>query len=915
MRRPRLVAPSVALYRALLVLALPHAFRRRFGREMTQCFAAWLRDAAGQGVAAFARAWLAALADLAATGARERLHATRAALAALAARRAHVRHGARRSPSPDREDAMGTLLQDLRYAVRTLARTPGVVLAVVVSLALGVGANALVYSAVDGIVYHPFAYPDADRLVALGAASPQTEGERSFVEAISPPEYLDLTGESRTLERAMAFDLGNRNISGGDRPERVFTAFVWGDPFATIGLRPALGRGFRPEETTEPGAAVAVVSHRIWQSRFGGDSSLVGRTILMNGRPVTVIGVMPPELLLLGTDLWLPMGVSPQEFPRERRQWTVLARLRDGASLDAANAELATAAARVAAAYGAAQDAYAGWRVQAAPLTEALLGDFRPAAVVLLGTVALVLLIACANIASLLLARATARQRELAVRRALGAGRARLARQLLTESVLLALAGGALGLAVAYGLADPLTSLFPARITDAGVHAAVSGRVVGYTLAVAVLAGLLFGVAPALQGARAEGGAALTAAGVRQTTHAAARRLRRALVVAEMALALVLLAGAGLLARSFARLTAVDPGFDPSHVLTMRLSLPAEKYEFEAIAPFFEQLAERVTALPGVRSAAAATQFPPGNGFDTQVATERDLGTAGAAPRRADVTNATTGFVRTMGYVLKRGRAFDAHDGADAPAVVLLNETAARRFFPDGRAVGQRLRIGDDSASARWAEVIGVVGDVRNRGLDAPTAPELFVPVAQQRAQWNSQLFLLVRTTGDPLRALPAVRAAIAELDPDQPVYAIQTLQSAFATSMAQRRIAMLLVTIFAGIALVLAAVGIYGVMSYLVSERTHEIGIRMALGAPRGRVLRLVLRETLALVAVAVVLGLGGALALGRALRSLVFGIGTSDPATLAAVALLLGAVAVAASLLPAGRATRVPPVEALRE
>jgi putative ABC transport system permease protein len=908
----RALALSTALFRLALRL-LPGAFRARFAREMEQLFRAWCRDELRRrGARGVLHVWRCTLADLAGAAAREHW-------AAAGERRRARRQARGQEPPPDARltsepgDAMSSLLQDVRYALRTLRKTPGFVAVVVLSLALGIGANSLIYSVVSGVILRPFAYPDVDRLVLLGATYPKLGAEQSFIETFSPADYTDVEAQSRTLERFFAFDLGNRNLSGGDRPERVFTAFVWGDPFRTVGLRPALGRGFTAGETVGREPRVAVLSHRVWQTRFGGDSALVGRSIQVNGEPVTVVGVMPPALLLLGTDLWLPMGVEPAVIPRTARQYAIAARLRAGATLGGANAELATIAARTERAWGREREEYQGWRLEAAPIAAALVGEMRPAGVALLGAVGMLLLIACANIASLLLARSATRQREIAVRRALGAGRLRIARQLLSESLLLALGGGALGLLVAYGLLGPTLALFPARVRDAGVSASIDGQVVAYTFALATLAGLLFGVAPAVQGARGHAAGWLASEGQRHTVGKRGRRLRHAFVVVELALALVLLAGAGLLARSFARLQGVDPGFDTRGVLTMRLSLPREKYEDREVGAFFEELAARLVALPGVRGAGAATQFPPGNVFTTRVGLEGDRGGTSEAVRTADVTNATTGFFRTMGYALKAGRDFGPGDTELAPPVVALNETAARRFFPGRSAVGQRVRMGEEP-DAPWAEVIAVVGDVRNHGLDVATAPELFVPVRQQAAGFNNQLFLLVRTAGDPAALLPAVRRTIATLDPDQPVYMIRTLESAFAESVSQRRIAMLLIAIFAGVALVLASIGVYGIMSYMVSERTHEIGIRMALGARHGDVLRMVLRQSVALAALGLALGLVGAVALSRVLASLLFGISTTDPGTLLGVTALLLGVAALAALVPARRASRVSPVEAMR-
>jgi putative ABC transport system permease protein len=883
----------------LLLRVLPAEFRERFGEEMVQCFRAWQgEERRRRGLRGVVRVWRLALADLVATAWRER----------QAARAGRFR----RAEDVNSGDPMGSLIQDVRYALRTLRRSPGLVAVVVLSLALGMGANSLIYSVVDGVVFHPFRFPQADRVVLLGASYPKFGVERRFIETFSAGDYTDVERQSRTLQHVFAFDLGNRNLSGGDRPERVFTAFVWGDPMAATGTRPWLGRGFTREEWLGTAERVALLSHRIWSTRFGADTSLVGRTIEIDGEPVVVVGILPPELLLVGTDLWLPMGADPSTIPRDARQWAIGARLAPGVPLGRANAELATVARGTEQAFGRELEGYVGWRLEAAPIAEALTGDYRTAAAVLLGAVGLVLLIACANIASLLLARAASRRRELAVRRALGAGRWRLARQLLTESVILAWAGAAAGLLVAYGLIGPTLSLFPEEIRDAGLYVSIDGFVLLYTFALATLSALIVGAAPAIQATRGSEAGGLVAEGTRLSIGAGGRRLRQGFVVAELALALVLLAGAGLLGRSVARLRGVDPGFDTRDVLTMRLSLPGTKYEREQIAPFFEDLRQRLTAVPGVRGVAASTQYPPVNWFSARVRLEGDTDESSGI-RTADVTNVTTGYFGALGYTILGGRDFDGRDRETSPPVVAINRTAARRFFPGGSPIGQRIRLGEEADAAR-AEVVAVVGDARNRGLGVPAEPEVFVPVRQQRAGWNNQLFLLVRATGDPAALLPSVRRTLAELDPEQPVYMVRTMDTAVAESMARQRISMILLGAFAGVALALASVGVYGIMSYTVAERTHEIGIRMSLGAANGDVLRMILRQSLLLAAVGLGLGLIGALAVSRVLSSLVFEISATDPATLGGVAVLLLAVATAAALVPAWRASRVSPVEAMR-
>jgi predicted permease len=708
MTAPRRTFPA-RVVRALLQL-YPTSFRARFGREVEQVVrASWQDRSHTDNALAF---WMGIVADVAAGAARERVAAAREWRRSRHRRRLSRIHSSSHTPSPQ-GDGMGTLAQDLRYAWRTVRKNPGFALVVIVSLALGIGANSLIYSVVDGIVLRPFPYPDADRLVAIGATYPALSGERTFIEAISPPEYNDIKTGMKSLDRVFAFDLGNRNISGGDQPERVFTGFIWGDPMASIGVRPLLGRSFRPDETTTRGDAVAILSHRIWQSRFGGDSAIIGKSIRINGQPTDVIGVMPPGFLIAGTDLWVPMGMDPSTVPRQARQWTVIGRLRDGATLAEANVEIKALAGRIEREYGRERKEYAGFRLEVDTWTNAVVGEFRPAANILLGAVALVLLIACANIASLLLARATARQRELAVRRALGAGRFRIARQLLTESVLLAIVGGGVGLAAAYALLGPTSGLFPEQLRSAGVSATINGRVLLYTLGIAVASGLLFGVAPALQGFRGGGREWLTGEGAagRLTTSAGGRRVRNAFVVAEIALSLMLLVGAGVLLRSFARLQGVDPGFDTKNVLTMRLSLPREQYKSNAVGIFFEEVSRRLTAVPGVRAAGATTQFPPMNGFGTQLTVDGQSNTSEQLPV-VDITNVAGDYFTSLGYALRAGRLFATTDDDKSPRSRSSTRprrasTSAARALSAAASCSENPRRRDSSRSSAWWATFG----------------------------------------------------------------------------------------------------------------------------------------------------------------------------------------------------------------
>lgn len=895
----------VARLLAQLVRAYPPAFRTRFRgqyEDVIHRLAGEPRHQGWRGRLALAR-WL--IADAAQAAPAEWKHLARTRVESSASFTSHRGTG----------DRMDTLWQDLKYAARSLRRAPGFALVVVVSLALGIGANTLVFSVLDGLVLRPFAFPDANRLVAIGATFPKISGDRQYIEVLSPPEYLDIRQGTRAFERFTAFDLGNRTISGGDRAERVFTAFVWNDPQVTIGLPPALGRGFREEETTTPGSSVAMLSHRIWKSRFGGDSSLVGRAIRVNGVPVTVVGIMHPSVLLLGADLWLPMSADPQDIPRKARQWAILARLRPGVSAEAANRELAEVARRTEAAHGGEHDVYVGWRLEATPWAEALSsqGGMRMAAFILQGAVFLVLLIATVNVAGLMLSRAATRGHEIAMRRALGAKTSRLTRQLLTEGVLLSCVGGAAGLAIAMGLMGPLTRALPDLVLSMGIEARPNLRVLVITLIVSVGTGLAFGLAPAFTLAMRRTAQLIGTGTSRTTLSRRGRRVRAGFLVTQVALSMVLLFAAGLLFRSLNELKRVDLGFAPDRVLTMRVSVAREKYPREDIIPFIERLVDRIGAIPGVQSAGAATQYPPLNVFQST------LSLAGEAPgsqtaRQVDVTNATPGFLTTLGIRLQGGRMIEPSDNEQSPRVALINEMGARRFFAGRSPIGERVFLGD-SASGAAVEIVGVTGDVRNRGLDAPVAPELIVPARQQQVEGNNQYYFLVRTTGEPMLTLPGVREAVQREDPDQPIYAIGTVERDIGDSLLGRRAAMLFLAVFAGIAVTLACVGIYGLVSYSVNERVREIGIRMALGAAAQDVRRLVLRQTLVVVVLGVLIGLAAALGASGALRSLVYGISPTDPVTLLAVALLLPAVGVAAGVIPMRRATRIHPVEALRE
>ena len=805
---------------------------------------------------------------------------------------------------------MESIVMDFRHAARVLARRPSFAAVAILSLALGIGGNTAIFAIVDGYVLNPFPYPDPDRVVAVGVTFPRVSSEERFIEAISPLEFFDIR-EARTLQNIAAFDLGNRNISGGDRPERVFTGLALTDPFAAFGVRPALGRGFTDEELEPNGPPAAILSYRTWQSRFGGDRTIVGRAIRVNGQPATVVGVMPPELLILGTDLWIPWGGSPRRMPRNVRQFTLIGRLAPGATLEAANAELATIARSTAQAHAGEFAEYDGWRIAVTPWHRALMSDARPAAYLLLGAVGLVLLIACANLSNLLLARSTGRQREMAVRVALGAGRVRIARHLLAEILLVAAAGGALGLLIAQAALGPVSSLVPAQLESLGLTASLNPRVLAWTAAFTIGSALLVALLPVLQSTRADPHQALKT-DVRGTTASRApRRLRDALIVVEIALSVMLLAGAGLLMRSFVKLRQIDPGIDTHNVLTMRITLPREKYAGADGNVFFQQLIDRLAETPGVRAASVASQFPPLGPFTSQFRFEGVEPTGVTLPS-AMMTVASDSHFETMKLPLAAGRTFTNQDRGGAPAVVVVNRTFVSRFLPGGDPLGRRILLGSPDRPSAPTEIVGVVADARNQGVARPVSPEIFVPLHQQTI--NNQLFLLARTEGDATAMLDIVRRQIAAIDPEQPIYAIQTLEDAFAAVSFQQRLSMILLSVFAAVAASLAAIGIYGVMSYAVSARTQEIGVRIAVGAERSQVLWLVLRQVLSLTAIGLGIGIAAVITGGAALRSILFEVRPRDPITIAGVTVLLGFVAVLAGWLPAWRASHIDPVEALR-
>jgi putative ABC transport system permease protein len=886
------------IYRLLLLL-YPASFRRRFATELMETYDNDRSLPAYRGAAGFLRLWRYLVSDLLRSSARQRWRALRW--------RADSRP---QLPPQLRRGFMETLVQDVRYAARQFTRRPGFTAVALISLALGIGANSLIFGLLDGFVFNPFPYPQPDRLIAIGGTFPKLSSDTTYVEALSTPEYLDIK-QARSFARTCAFDLGNRNLSGGDVPERVFTALVLDDPFPVMGMPPLLGRGFTAEELAPKGPKVAIISHRLWQSRFGRDAHIINRAIRVAGETTTVVGVMPPQLVLIGTDLWVPWGGEAAAMPRTARQFTILARLTPEASLDSANAELATIASQTQAASPELKE-YEGWRLIATPWAAALLQDVRPAAFILLAAVGLVLLIACANLASLMLARSTTRHRELAVRLALGAARSRIARQLLTESLLLGLAGAAIGLLIARLGLGFATALIPSQFRMLDLQAGVNVRVLVWTSLIAITSSLLVAALPAIQAVRTDPQDSLKSDG-RAGYGRAGARVRSTLIVSEIALSVVLLLGAGLLMRSVLNIGNASLGFDSHGVVTMRLTLPQQKYpDGPAITAFFEELVRRVERVPGVTAAAMVSQLPP-SGFSSSQLEIEGAPAAGTTLPTANTTIASRGYFQALQIPTVRGRTFTSEDVPTGPLRMVVNSTFVSRYLGERDPIGARVRVVGRGGPGPWGEIIGVVADARNNGAGAPVRPEAFIAMEQGRDAWN-QLFLVVRGSGDASSLVSPVRSAVASLDPEQPVYLIQTLEEGVALSSFQQRTSALLLGIFASVALVLAAVGIYGVMSYAVSTRTREIGVRMAVGAERIDVLRLVLAQVARLALFGLLIGVGLVMLVRSLITGLLYGVEPSDPVTLAAVTLALGAVALLAGWIPAWRASRVNPLHALR-
>jgi len=799
-------------------------------------------------------------------------------------------------------------VNDFLYALRGLRKNPGFTVVAVVVLALGIGAGTLIFSVVQAVLFNPPPFGDPDRLVVVWERNiPRDRGTN----VASPANFLAW----RDAQQAFT-DIGAVSItttvslaSAGQEPEQVSVQLVTSQLFPILGVDALAGRTFLPEED-RPRSGVALISHRLWLRRFAGDPGAVGRAITVNGSQATIVGVMPASFDLFDgkVDLWVPTGFSDSAREASGRWLIPVARLKPGVDLARAQADMDRITSRLAAEF---PDRDAGWASNVVPLREQLVGAVRPALAALLGAVGLVLLIACANVANLLLARATTRQREMAVRSALGASRPRLVRQLLVESLALAGAGAVGGIVLAsWGLQTLLAATAEQFSIPRLETASLDGGVLTFTVIVSLAAAALFGLAPAVTASKPDLNESLKD-GMRGTGTRGSR-LRAALVIVEVALAIVLLAGAGLLVRSFERLLSVDPGFRPDQVLTMGIALPGATYrEDESRLRFFRQLVERLERVPGV-SAAGAVSFLPLDGLGAATSfhvLDRPVPAPGEEPV-TDVRMVSGDYFRAMGIPLVRGRLFDDAEIQKPSKVVVINETMAREMWPGEDPIGKRLVVSWSDPEV-VDEVIGVVGDARLVSLDGEVRPAVYYP--HNRTAYG-RLTVVVRGAIDAPSLTSAAVAQVRALDPQQPVANIRTMERVVTASVGQRRVVMTLAGLFAGVALILAAVGLYGLLAYLVTERTREIGVRVALGAPRGAVLGLVVRRALGLTVAGLLAGLAGAALLTRFVESLLFSVTPTDPVTYGAVVAVLTAVALTASIVPALRAARVDPVEALR-
>ena len=823
---------------------------------------------------------------------------------------------------------MDSLLRDLRHAIRNLLRTPGFALVTVFTLALGIGANTAIFSVVNAVILRPLDYPRPDRLIYISSQFPQMGFDQFWV---SPPEFLEFQERAKSFSVVGAFTTGQANLTAPDRPRRLNSGIASADLFSALGVNATYGRTFDPAETRPNGPPVAMLSYEVWQSSFGGRPDVLNAPVEINGVRRTIVGIMPPKFDVADqhVELWLPLVINPANRQNRGSHFLYLiGRLADGATLSSAKAELDTLLAGWPTTIARAADATRGphtpdtqnHRLRLDPLQAQIVGSARTAVFVLQGAVVFVLLIACANLANLLLARAESRHKEFAVRAALGAGRLRLLRQFMVEGCLLSFGGAALGLGVAVFGIRVLIATYPDSLPRSADLSLDLG-VLAFTLAIGLVTGAVFGLAPLLHLAPDATSLALKESGQRTTASAGRNRMRRALVASEVALAVALVIGAGLLLRTVMNLANVDSGFSRAQLVTFAVALPNATYSKpEQVRTFYTRLLDQLRSAGGVQSVAAMTGLPP-----LRQVNANDTNIEGYVPppkgpfANVDYYNTvTTGYVEAMGIPVVEGRAFLPTDALGT--TVMINQTMARTFYKDQSAIGRRVRpSGPPSANIPWFTIVGVLKDVKQGGVDKKTGTELYFNFEQLTTTVPNfgvgTMNIVMRTTQLPEALAGTIHQVVASLDPALPIVKLQSMDDVFAEAIGRPRLLAQLLGVFAGLAILLAAIGSYGVLSYMVTERRREIGIRMALGADRGTVLRMVLRQGLTLTVVGVVGGLAVALAMNRVLASLLFGVRPSDPATMGAVVALIASVAFVACYLPARLATRVDPMIVLRE
>ena len=803
-------------------------------------------------------------------------------------------------------------MRDIRYSIRVLLKNPAFTVTALLTLALGIGVNTAIFSIVDSVLLRPLPMNDPDRVVSVWEHSLHAGIDRN---EMAPANYFDLRNQNQVFEGVGAFGDASMNLTGVGEPEQLDARLVTANVFALLGVKPALGRTFAPEEDQPGRHRVVVLSDALWRRRFNADPAIVGRDITLNAESYRVLGIMPPDFFfpVREAELWTPWAMEPEEANgRGDHYVSTIARLKPGVTVQQANAEVEAIAARLSNEYPRTNE---GLGFLVSSFHEDYVGNLRTPILILFAAVALVLLIACANVANLLLAQATSRRREIAIRVALGASRFAIIRQLLVESMLLAGGGALLGVLGAMWGVQWLSSLVPESLSKLQ-SVSLDARVFVFTLGVTVLTALVFGVVPAFHASRSKPGETLSEVGRDLTGGRSGRYLRRVLVVAEVSLAVVLLVGAGLLIRSFQRLRQVDPGFRSDNLLTMRTVLPVSKYaKPEQRRAFYDELLRKVDELPGVDSAGVITFLPLSfSGMNFSFSIE-----GRTAPGDMDLPLAvyrvvSPEYFRAMGIPLQRGRFFDSRDTAESPAVIIVNRRMAEQFWPGEDPAGRRLKIGPADSRNPWAVVAGVVGDVRQGGLYGDQKFELYVPYAQEWRGFVAPRDLVVRTKGDPAQLAGAVRDAIWAVDKDQPISKVQTMDQVLATAVSRERFQTLLLALFATLALVLACVGLYGVISYAVVQRTHEIGVRMALGAQPADVLRLVINQGMLLTLIGLAIGIAGAFAVTRVMTEMLFGVTATDPLTFAGVPIILAVIALLACYVPARRAMKVDPLVALR-